>query len=265
MGPENVAATLPAECLLAVTGIFPGRAPSDTQRQLADPEKFVARLGRRVRAYLESDEPGKYKPPTIPKDQEAYHKKILEPVDLAEVAEWFPREEDAELATHYGLLLQAARTKLTNAWPVFPDPSFGVHNFDLATDELLDVVAVFRTLDGVESLFDDMDANVLLPSQVTDLAEAFPALCAAIKEETIKELAPHLEIQGHIEATKPITPIKEEQIRILLQLPMDAPMQVQPEQPGTPGNPSRPVRRPPDEGQPMATPSESTIAKRAAK
>lgn len=255
--------TLTAECLLAVTGLFPGRAPSDVQRRLA--LKFPQRLGARVAAFLESDKPEKFKAPELP-DQKEFHDQLLEPVDTEEVAGWFD-PTSAALAVQYGLLMQATREKVKAAWPTYPDPSLGIHNFDLAPDELLDVVQLFRTLDSIESVFDDLDAQVLLPDQVTAIATTYPDLYETLKQAAFEELVPYLDVPGRTGEKKNLSPVKEEQIRVLMQLQADAPIEAQQEQPPTPAA-QKPGRRPPEpqEEEPsLETPSEHTAAKRLAK
>lgn len=215
--PESPAPTatvptsnLDAECLVAVTGLFPESKPSREQYSLS--RKFPERLASRVRAFLAAEKPEKYKAPSIPKNQTKLHDKIATLVDLNQIAEWFVDEPDLGLA--YAMVMQAARDKVVAAWPVFPDPSLGVHNFDLGVDELLDVLQELRTLDSVESLFDDMDALVLLPSQVASFAATYPELYASVKAETAKALTPYLEMPGFVERRKSLDPFREDQIRI---------------------------------------------------
>lgn len=253
--------TLAAECLLAVTGLFPDHAPSDTQKRLA--QKFPRRLANRVEAFLESEKPEKYKAPALP-DQKQFHAKILEKVDPAELEGGFAPDE-AELAVHYALLLQQARDKVAAAWPTYPDTSLGLHNFDLAPDEILDVVQLFRTLDDVESVFDDMDANVLLPDQVTAIAQTFPDLYETLQNSIMEALAPYVRIGDDVQAEKALSPIKEEQIRVLMQLPSDAPIEAPQAAAAGPQGQMKPGRRPPankEDETNMQTPSEHIANRR---
>jgi hypothetical protein len=254
---------LDAECLVAVTGLFPEDKPSREQRSLA--RKFPKRLADRVRAFLDSEKRAKYQAPKLPKNQTKLHDKITEQVDLDQIAEWFTDEPDLGLA--YAMVMQAGRDKVVAAWPVFPDPSLGVHNFDLGVDELLNVLQELKTLDSVESLFDDLDAFVLLPSQVATFAANYPELYASVQAETGKALTPYLEAPGFVERRKALDPFKEDQIRILLQLEPDAVIELQPQgQPGQEGQgPGRPRPRPESEGPALATPSEHTTENRVSR
>jgi len=262
-----VIGTLPAECLLAMTGLFPSRGPSDTQKRLA--QRFPKRLVNRVKDFLESDKIAKFKPPEQ-KDQTSLHEKLLTKVDPDEIGDAFLPEE-ATLSAQYVLLMQSARDKVAASWPLYPDSSFGIHNFDLAPDELLNVLQVLQTLDSVESLFDDLDARVLLPDQVTLFSQVYPDLYEVLKNAAMDEIAPYLEIQGAVTAKRRLSQLHEEQMRILLQLPADAPIETQEQQPTQQGQPGqRPGRRQIDkdtdgEGSSMETPLEHTAAHRVAK
>jgi hypothetical protein len=256
--------TLPAECLLAVTGLFPSRGPSDTQKRLA--ARFPKRLAARVRVFLESDKPGKFQPLELP-DQKAFHEQLLEKVDPDQFEESFLPEE-AALSMQYVMLLQAARDKVVAAWPLYPDTGLGFRNYDLAKDELLDVLHVFQTLDSVESVLDDLDARVLLPDQVALLSQVFPDLYETLHLATLEELAPYLEIQGGVEARGELSQVHEEQLRILLQLPADAPLQSaqQPALQAKPGQRQGAHDTTEDEEEhSLETPSEHTAASRVAK
>ena len=254
------ASNLDAECLVAVTGLYPESKPSREQHRIA--RKYPERLARRVREFLDAEKPAKFKPSKPPKNQTKLHDKLATPVDLNAIAEWFTDEPDLGLA--YAMVMQAARDKVLASWPVFPDPSLGVHNFDLGPDELLDVLQELKTLDEVESLFDDMDAFVLLPSQVASFAGTYPELYATVKAAAQKELIPYLEIPGFVARRKVLDAAKEDQIRVLLQLAPDAPIELQPQgQPAQGGQAaSRPRSSSGSEGPALATPTEHTTEKR---
>ena len=257
---------LRAECLAAVTGIFPTSAPTSAQLHLADPAKFVKKLADRVKAFLGSDKAEKFKWAKPPEQTELY-KKITDPIDTDELGEWLA-DVPPEVAGAYGLTIKAARDMVRTAWPVYPDPSLGLHNFDLAQDEYLDVWQLMRTLDTVESIFDDLDARVLLPEQIAAFASIYPDLCQAVKEATYELLQPYMEIAGIIEKKKDLLPLKEELVRILMQLPGDVPIEEpQAQQDGQPA-PGKSGRRPPEPkedhsiGANMQTPSEHVAQRR---
>jgi hypothetical protein len=252
--------TLPAECLLAVTGLWPNHPPSDTQKRLA--QRFPQRLTNRVKTFLESDKAEKFKAPSLP-DQKQFHAKLLEKLDPEELEGAFSPDE-AELAVHYSLLLQRTRDKVVAAWPTYPDPSLGIHNFDLAPDELLDVLQLFNTLDSVESIFDDLDARVLLPDQVTAFAAAYPDLYETLQNAIREELTPSIPVGDEVQK-QTLSAIKEEQIRILLQLPADAPVEAPLAAAAGPQGQLKPGRRPPankEDETNLQTPSEHIADRR---
>jgi len=249
--------TLRAECLLAVTGLWPAGPATETQRKLA--ERLPERLAARIRKFLSADKPAPLALANPPKKQEALRKQVMSPIDSAEAESWMADEEDPELAAQWLLLMQQARAKVKAAWPVYPDPSLGVHNFELAADELLDVLLVLVTLDDIETVFSDLDSHVLLPSQVSLFAEVYPDLYESLKASVFEELAPYIEIQGEMASKKTLSPIKEELLRVFMQLPTDAPFAAPAEQPqaGPKPTPSRPAG-----GENLQTPAEHIAARR---
>ena len=231
-----------AECLVAVTGIFPTSAPTAAQMHLAG--KFVDKLAARVKAFLDSDKPEPFKPKKLP-DQKELRAKLTTDLDPDQLGEWLA-EVPPEVAAPYTLTIQAARAKVNAAWPTYPDTSLGLHDFDLAPDELMDVCLLLRTLDNIESVFDNMDARLLLPEQVQAIVEIYPDLAMAVQSAAYDALAPFMEIAGFVEKKKSLSPIKEEQIRILMQLPTDVPIEA----------PAKPAQGQQTQGKPGRRPSE---------
>lgn len=258
--PGQDAAQLAAECLAAVTGIYPTGAPSEMELHVAEPKRYLARLEKRISAFLDSDKPEKFKAEKLPEQRETYDK-ITDVIDPDEAAEWTAEIPD-EIALPYMLTIQAARAKVQASWPVFPDPSLGLHNFDLAPDELLDVLQIMRTLDSLESIFDDLDARVLLPSQVDLIAVHFPDIYKEICKLCYKAVEPYIEIPGFVEKKKNLSALKEEQLRVLMKLPTDAPMVAKPEAPQPPPQSSSKGGKP--DGSKLTTPSEHTAERRIA-
>ena len=251
-----------AESLACVTGIFPTSAPSQIQQRLA--VKLPERLAARVRAFLDADKPEKFKWEK-PIEQKELYAKITEPFDHDAAKEWLV-DLPPEISLPYVLTVQAARDKVRTSWPVYPDPSLGLHNFDLAPDEYMDVCQVLRTLDSVESIFDDLDAHVLLPEQVELFATIYPDLCQAVQQATYDALQPYIEIPGIVEKKKNLSELKEEQIRVLLRLPTDAPIAAPQggSQVGNQQDGSSPKKSTSEDDKNLQTPSEHTAARRVA-
>jgi hypothetical protein len=260
--PGQDAAQLAAECLAAVTGIYLTGAPSAMQLHIAEPSRYLAKLEKRIATFLEADKPAKFRGEKLP-EQRATYEKITDILDPDKLVEWLA-DVPHEVALPYTLTVQAARAKVKEAWPVYPDPSLGLHNFELAPDELLDVVQVMRTLDNPESLFDDLDARVLLPAQVDLIAAIYPDLYREICKLCYDATEPYVEIPGFVEKKKDLSALKEEQLRVLMKLPTDAPMVATPEAPQP--APQKPGRGSGDSvsknSSRLQTPSEHTAERR---
>lgn len=210
------------EGLCAMTGINPTRAPSDLE--LRGAHSYVARIKRRLVAFLEADKPAPMKW-RKPPEQESLYQAISTPLDQHETTAWLV-DTAVEAVVSYPMIIKSARDYVLARWPVYKDTSLGLHTYELAPDEYGDVWHLFSTLNDPETLFDDMDSLLLLPSQVEAFAAVYPELFAATKNMAALLLQPYVGIEGVIEQTKTLTYDREEQIRTLLQLPVDAPIEV---------------------------------------
>lgn len=260
----NVNPQLRAECLAVVTGIYPEGPPSKLQLHVAEPARLLGKFRARIKEFLGANKPEPFKRDELP-DQHTTYDKITDLID--------PEEMDAilvdipvEVALPYALTLQAAREKVKASWPVYPDNSLGLRNFELAKDEFMDVLDVMRTLDTVETIFDDLDALVLLPEQVALVDEFFPDLYREIGLMCFDELQPFAEVPGIVEKKRDLSPEREEQIRVLMQLPTDAPLAPPKEQP----QPQQSGRAPEAksgkaEPEKLQTPTEHTEQRRISK
>jgi hypothetical protein len=221
--------SLEAECLVAFTGIFPTRAPSELEIRGA--ANYIARVRRRLAAFLDGDEVAPLMW-TRPPAQVDLWGDLNKPFDDDELSEWFAGWQ-GDPATHvnYPAILQSARDRVKAAWPIYPDPSLGLHNFELAPDEYGEVWHLCRTLNDPETMFDDLDSLVLLPVQVDAIAAVYPALYAKIQSLAMLLVQPFIGIEGSLEPKKNLPMNREEQLRTLLQLANDAPIQTAGEKP----------------------------------
>jgi hypothetical protein len=214
-------ATFP-EALCAMTGLTPTRAPS--YLEIRGAQSYAARIKRRLASFLEADKPApmKWKKPP---SQESLYESLTTPLDAAEVSGWLA-ETAFEAMVGYPMVIQTARDYVLARWPIYPDTSMGLHTFELAPDEYGDVWHLFSTLNDPETIFDDLDSLLLLPSQVEAFAAVYPELFATTKDLAALLLRPYVGIEGMIEQKKTLPWDREEQIRTLLQLPLDAPIEV---------------------------------------
>lgn len=204
---------LSAQRLIAVTGIFPTEPPSEID--LAAAAKLPEKLAGRIRRFLRATEPAEMKW-REPPEQEKLHAKLTAQLSPLAIGEWFP--SNAALAMDYAQAIENARGHIIAKWPIYPDPSLGVRNYELAPDDYGAVWQLTETLDDIETLFDDLDAFMLLPDQVDAVAFCYPALYKMIKDLVTLELA-----RGYIdEPGKPrkheLSVEREDAIRTLMQL-----------------------------------------------
>ena len=250
--------TLPAECLVLVTGIFPTSAPSDIDYAAAD--RLSETLAGRIRRFLRADEPAAMQW-REPPDQAKLHAKLIAQLSPVAIGEWFPL--NSELAMDYAQAIESARGHLIAKWPIYPDPSLGVRNYDLAPDDYAALWQLCETLDDIETLFDDLDAMMLMPEQVDAVAFCYPALYAMIRKLVTLELA-----DGYIDTPeKPrkreLSVERENAIRTLLQLQPQAVLEI----PAPPQNQATPKKdtavQNDEKRKDLRTPSEHVSAQRA--
>jgi hypothetical protein len=219
--PSQNTPALAAQRLVAVTGIFPTRAPSEIE--LAGSEKLTERIGARVRRFLRASEPADMKW-REPPGQKHLHDKLTDQLDPMDVGEWFAT--DPSMAMIYSKTIEDARGFLLAHWPVYPDPRLGVNNYELGPDEYAALWQLCETLDHPETLFDDLDSLMLLPDQVDAVAFVYPDLYQQINEITALALA-----DGYIDAPgeprrHELSAEREDLIRTLLRLPPEAVIEI---------------------------------------
>lgn len=219
---------LPAEALVAMTGIFPSRGPSELEARGAD--NYLARIRRRIVRFLESRKVESLKWQRPPSQKDLWQR-LSQPFDEAELDEWFDGwAGHPAVPIEYPAIVQQARDHVKSVWPIFQDNSLGLHTYELAPDEYGDVWHICRTLNDPETLFDDLDSMVLLPVQVEAVAKVYPGLYEEIRKITMLLLEPYVGIEGGIEQKNTLPGEREEQIRTLLQVPNDGPIAAAPDE-----------------------------------
>lgn len=222
------AGNLATESLVAMTGILPTRGPNELEIRGSD-TNYVNRVRRRLSTFLDSTKVEKIKWERPPSQKHLWAE-LVKQVALDDMDDWFDGwAGDPAVPVEYMAVISQAREYVKKAWPIYPDPSIGLHTFELSEDELGDVWHLFRTLNDPETIFDDLDSLVLLPEQVTAIATVYPALYSQICAMATLLLQPFAGIQDVIKPTKQLLAEREEQIRTLLQVPQDAPVVVQAE------------------------------------
>ena len=253
--------SLPSESLVAMTGIFPTHAPSELAVRGA--EAYPTRIRRRLAAFLEADapEPMKWERPPVQGD---LWRDLTELLDPQKIHEWMT-DVPLEMMAGYATIIQQARDRIKSAWPLYPDTSLGVQMTELAQDEYGDVWHLCRTLDDPETMFDDMDAMLLLPSQVEAFAAVYPDLYETTRNLAMLLLQPYVQIDPTKKPRKTLRWDREEQIRTLLQVPLDAPIETA----EGAQQPAQAAKAKPDKSEEIETddaqtPSEHTTARRIA-
>lgn len=256
-------ASLAAETLVAITGIFPSRGPNELEAKAADARNYSNRIRRRITKFLEAKDGPELLKWSPPPSQKSLWQQLHEQVDIAEVGRWFARwEGDPAVGVEYMAVVSAARERIKQAWPQFQDTSLGLHHFELSEDEYGDVWHLCRTLNDPETIFDDMDSLVLLPVQVEAVSAIYPQLYQQIVGMTMLLLQPYAQV-GDEPAPKNLLAEREEQIRTLVQAPFDAPLTAQ-EEPKAQAQPkSQP--EPKQDDSSTETPSEHIAQRRLAR
>jgi hypothetical protein len=256
-----IAGNFEAEALVAVTGVLPTEAPSDVD--IAAAQRYPVRLKKRIDEFLNAKqkEPLKWKKP--PK-QRQLRAQLTESLESLPMHEWL-ESHDAATFGAYMLVLSAARKYLNDAWPVYPvDNSLQIENHDLALDEYYDYWRLVRIAEDPEVIFDDMDALVLLPEQVTCLQAVYPAIYDTIAKLMNLSLQSFVKIPGEDKPKKSLSWRRESQVRVLLRLTEDEPLPIveqQDQQPQSKPGPSA-VSKARDE---VGTPQDQTMKQRLAK
>ena len=192
--------SLPSDCLLATTGIFPaGITPQDHERAAAIPPKWEKRL----HAWVKADEQKAfvYVPPKA--DLEKLFVKLATPPNQLELQETIEGlgVADIEMVADYAgpaSGLTRARDYIVNAWPKFtiPGPT-GPKILPLSDDDAAEMWSLIQVLDDPSRLLDEIDAFTLTASQAEAFRTCYPDLYAfadqAIRGEMITQQARHPE------------------------------------------------------------------------
>lgn len=169
---------LAAEALCAVTGLWPRESP--TIETLLAAEGIVERWRGRLAKWMK----GKQAPMTWEPapDQVELQGRIVDPLNAAEVEAWLGALGDPEVGLDYAAVLLSARELLNDKWPKLDIGTVVPDVLPLAHDDLAEVWSLVRVLDGPDSLFDDLDAWVLTPSQVEAWNAVYPELSAMVRD-----------------------------------------------------------------------------------
>jgi hypothetical protein len=214
---------LRAECLLAVTGLWPTPAHPSANDEIAAMGKldsYRARLKRWLRAPDAEDyQPRPFDAPEPP-DEKALQKRILAPIEGDEEVRLLAGLPDLAEAQMYLDLVKAGRAYLDDHWPKVPVPGISADVFPLSTEELYDVWALARVLDDPDVLFDELEAGSLTIPMVDAWRTVYPTMATrldAIFEALVIE---------RIAAKKSLTWQQSDLFRMLRGVPLDAVIEI---------------------------------------
>jgi hypothetical protein len=228
---DDMRGTLPAECLALTTGIFPKKPPSvaDVARAL----KLHKRVESAIIEFLAEGKPQRFEW-TRPPQQEELHMDLVTPVDgLSWQAEHLP----LEVLPQWLMVVNQARKYCADKWPIYNADGLQPANYALADDELGDIWELVRAVDGIDAFFSDLKSSTLSPAMVAAVQSCFPDYYETVKTISFDALA------GFLAKKKTITPAQEDMIRVLLQIPDEAPITVtQAPQTPTTTKPKKPTK-----------------------
>lgn len=214
---QEPSSLLLAEGLCLTHGIFPTKAPGVMAVRSA--MNLPTRIRKRLTEFLNADE----QTPMVwetPPSQDDLRTEIFSPLDEKRFDGWTDNM-DPVLLGQYMLTITNAKTRLQELWPVFPERTFGLRNYDLSIDEFGEVWQNARLLGNIDVIFDDLGTRIIVPAQVALFSSTYPETYTMIKDIATLLLEPYVEIQGSIPPKKSMSYDKEEAIRTLLQLDVD--------------------------------------------
>ena len=248
-----------AESLVAMSGIWLSRRPSELLIRGA--ASYPDRIRRRLASFLAADAPERLKWERTPAQTDLWRDLNAE-IDPEELAAFLLGVPD-DMAMGYPIVVQAARDYIRERWPIFDDTSLGLRNVELSPDEYGDVWQLTRTLNDPQTLFDDMDALALLPEQVDAFSAVYPGLYEATVNVAFLLLQPFVQVEGMTGKKKALSFVREEVMRTLLRLPMDAPF-APPQTEQQPGTEAQKQRSAKSNERRTTTPTERIADKAAA-
>lgn len=217
---------LRAECLLAVTGLWPTAAhPSanDETAALGKLDSYRARLKRWLRAPDAEDyQPRPFDAPEPP-EEKALQKRILAPIEGDEEVRLLAGLPDLTEAQMYLDLVKKGRAYLDEQWPKIPTPGISADVFPLSTEELYDVWALARVLDDPDVIFDELEAESLTVPMVDAWRTIYPLMAARV-DAILDEL-----VIDRIAAKKSLTWQQADLFRMLRGAPLDAVIEIKTE------------------------------------
>jgi len=210
--------TLAAESLALATGLFPKRAPTESDIRRAT--TMHGRVEAAIKAFLKQEEPEPYEW-ELPPEQGELHRMLLAPLELQDD----PNDSlPAETFGQWLLILGRARQYVADKWPIYDAEALTPMNYELDPNELGDVWELVRALDGVDGLIGDLKSCTLSPAQVAAFSACYPdfyTLVAGGAGMTADSPVPILHEHLAPMAAKGEEPTieQEDMIRVLQQLP----------------------------------------------
>lgn len=225
--------TLAAETLALATGIFPKKPPSPADTARAT--KLHAKVETAIKRFLRGDKPEKWEAWQRPPGQDDLHASI---VDVIDADGWFDDHMPIEITPQWLIVVMKARKYLVDKWPTYDDADkLGPANFALSEDEYGNIWELVRTLDGIDNFLADLESYVLTREQVEALKECFPDFFESM-DSIILECLTDIQSNG-----KSLTWQQGDMVRILRNIPDEAPLMTEPAAPEPPKNRQTPPQQ----------------------
>lgn len=189
-----------AEALVATTGLWPSKAPS--QRTIVAASGILRSWAGKLSSFLDGRHARFNWPP--PPEPSKLQDDILSIPDQEEIAGWFENMLDPQLAIEYVTVITRGREYLAAQWPHVQMEGIVAEVLPPSKDQLDRMWALTRTLDDPDSIFEDMQAYALTSSQAEAFRKVYPELAGMAdriaEDQIIRKISKNERIQWTVES-----------------------------------------------------------------
>lgn len=211
-------ASVAAERLVAVTGLFPARTLGVAQADAA--EALPRAWARRVRDFLDAARPTRFRWPASP-PHEATLDRLVTGIAPEESSRLIRKAGDADIAQAYLSQLSNAREYVRSIWPALSlDTPTGPRLLEPGPDTMGRAASVYHVVDRPERVLDELCYHTLLPDQVVAFKTVYPRLYDLLRglvQQGIDRRAAHRK-------SYTVPWAQERVLRVFLQLPSGSPI-----------------------------------------
>jgi hypothetical protein len=177
---------LTAEALVAITGLWPSRAPDLAQLERA--ENLPARWRSKVRRWLRADAPRPfaYEPPPVSQDR--LREKLEASPSIDDVTLWLSQMGDEIIGAHVVDVIRDGREYCRSQWPQLTISELLPEPLPLSRDEYEEVWSLVRVATDPDVLFDELESWTLTGTQIALWRAVFPELAAMVDDIIATEL-----------------------------------------------------------------------------